>query len=162
MTGEVRMHWPLNEAQTGALVLLAGLSGTALALSYMGGRGVRDRRWPRVDGKVTRAMPVSRGDGDYHVHMHFRYGVGDQIYCGREDLLPPDTTEAGAAAFVAAHPADSTIPVWFDPHQPSAAVLTPGVASKPVWLLAVSLALLAYGVYLLLDAPQLVLKCLGS
>jgi hypothetical protein len=78
----------------------------------------------------------SKGSVHYHVSINYSYSVdGHNYYCSRYRYDAHPDNRNLADAIVAAHPAGSTVPVYYDPQNPADALLSAGADAADVYML---------------------------
>ncbi len=129
--------------------------------------------WPSVTGHVvstqvrTDHSQTDRGlsaaerarTQRYYPDIHYRWSVDGQVYSGsryrlgtsHEKFDSREQAEAAAARF----PAQSTLPVYYDPRNPAQAVLDPGASVGVYAPLPLGLLFLGVGLLGLRYLPQL-------
>lgn len=144
---------PLLLSLLSTLAVLLGFTGLALVgvgLRRMA-KASRSRRWPSVPGTVlsstvsSRMAPPSSQDEDsppevpqrlYRPEVRYTYSVGGREFTG--SALGLDEVEISDEPLVreqaARYPPDAAVTVYYDPADPSQAVLEPGVQAS-AWLL---------------------------
>ena len=132
---------PLLLLLVGALLLGSGV--------WQSGHSLRAARWPVATGTVTRAQAVPAGRfadrRGWRPEVNYTYRTEGQTYSGERlnfFRLNP-TSLRGARRVLAQYPVGQSVPVHYDPRQPSRSVLQVGLGlSWPLWLLgAASLVL---------------------
>ena len=136
------------------------LGATAIVVAELRTRAqVRALHWPKTTGTIVQADLGSRlrsrgkfpRQTDYYATVSYTYLVNEQRYVAHEiSLWNPDLAGDGKAAraFLAAHPPHSSVEVYYDPSQPGAAVLTPGIdESGRSWTLWSGVGLLLVGMW---------------
>jgi len=129
---------------TAVILLLLGLALTGFGVVFVS-EANESNEWPVVDGNVQNVLvrwTTSSSDGDsanpnreYHYEVTYEYIVNDQVYTADRyslgsgsnaaDRSYNEEEQARSAAFAAYQPAQS-VPVHYDPADPSSAVLSPG------------------------------------
>lgn len=119
----------------GAGFLISFLSQDAVEM------GEASKSWPQVQGSITRSEVVSsRGtDGKtmYSADVEYVFQVDGREY--QSDKVEATTgvisssSSSDADEIVSRYPAGQSVAVFYDPNQPSSAVLTPGVAHSTTW-----------------------------
>jgi hypothetical protein len=119
-----------------AQLIAPALLGVVLFLiGWFQFRKVRvSRSWPSVTGRILDGkveMAVNPGGADepdstsYFPAIHYEYLVGSQLYRGDriafEQTTYPNAKKAQQALLL--FPAGASVPVYYDPSQPSSAVL---------------------------------------
>ncbi len=94
-------------------------------------------RWPETTGRITQSRVLNVGDEDYrlgesHFSVRYTYAVDGQEYTGHDYRLRSDSTQGVwyAARLAKRFPVDSTVPVYYDPAEPSRSVLVRGLMSE--------------------------------
>jgi hypothetical protein len=138
-----------------ALVVSGGLfvGGIVAVLNHMRRRAARSN-WPCVNGTIkTCTINVEHdtsGDERYCADISFAYRVAGHDYHMSSVIwgartLSPD--RGGAAAIIAKYPVGSSVPVYYDPVQPTTAVLGPrgrgGIVAPAMLIVLVGAAAVA-------------------
>ena len=113
------------------LIALLGIM-TMLGAAFKHFEGKASLSWPSVEGTVheTRlGAKEQRGDVDYHPRIQYSYEVDGRGY--KSDRIDFDypffETEQEAQAFLEMYPVGAPLTVYYDPDDPGAALLDPGV-----------------------------------
>ena len=122
------------------LVLL--LVGGVLAFVgwRLGGEARASAAWPATDAVVESARVVEQAEANekrlFRAAIRYRYQVGDTRYSGERVSydMAPSPQPGIARAIVERYPAGASVKVFYDPSDPSRAVLEPGGAIAP-WVL---------------------------
>ena len=121
------------ETIVAGLFLLIG-TGVTVAASVNFVYGLLSRRWPTTRGTVLTSLLENVDDGeggiDYRFHVVYRYVVeGRNLTAKRWRYGNPRTSEFSMAAHDAArrYREGATVNVYYDPDDPTEAVLEPGV-----------------------------------
>ncbi|RKH36087.1 DUF3592 domain-containing protein [Corallococcus sicarius] len=106
-------------------------------------RQVEAANWPSVQGTITRSeVEAVRSKGImYSFKVGYTYSVDGQPYEGSKHRSSSwRTSDPGdAEELVARHPLGTHVPVYYQPGQPSEAMLQPGLGSSDLFLLMVLL-----------------------
>jgi hypothetical protein len=98
-------------------------------------------QWPSTMGSVIRSTIEQRSSDDGYVNypvVQYSYQVGGQPYQGTKLAPGPDVGGSGAGKVVARYPAGAQVMVFYDPQNPSNAVLeTKAPAQWLMWLILV-------------------------
>jgi hypothetical protein len=111
-------------------------------------RGRSSRSWPTVDGAIvastlevsSRRNPQRGTHRDlYSARVEYAYEVEGRPYSGRTVRygVPATTDRAAAQQTLGRYSAGAPVQVYYDPRDPSRAVLEPGVARSsygPIWI----------------------------
>jgi hypothetical protein len=102
--------------------------GLLLYALYANHRDRPSLLWPKATGTVTQCSEVSHSRGHSSVDITYIYEVNGQRYSGNTIALwSPDFRDGRPVeTFVAAHPARSTVDVYYELEHPENAVLIPG------------------------------------
>jgi hypothetical protein len=133
-----------------ALITLTGVGITLYGVRQIYG-GYQSRSWPTVDGVVTASGvqrmfdPASAASDDdtpdwtHTARVEYRYTVGSgEFTASRVEMNDAGTSNASrAAALAKQYPAGAKVTVYYDPGDPSRAVLQPGIARNSVLLVVV-------------------------
>lgn len=125
-------------------------------------RGVASRRWARTRGQIrgTSALP---GD-PVHVPpdrnlawaatpvLRYEYTVNGRQYAGTRVNAVGFSGHRAARLAAARYPEEQDVEVWYDPRDPSRAVLEPGVTAGSVFWGVVSVAIVGLAVAALVRA----------
>ena len=140
----------------GLAFLLGGIvhlwfAGTALyeALSSVS--------WPTTQGIIVTSEVSFKPH--YHIphspHLVYSYRVGSEQLLGSSIRIKDEgTTEAAAAATVSAYPVGKSVAVYFNPTNPSRAVLESGPTTLIAIWPALSVVVAAIGAFMLLGNPK--------
>jgi len=122
-------------------------------------RGVaKAANWSSTMGTVTYSTIESRFNGDstadYPV-VHYTYQVMGQTLQGKKIMPGPETGGAGAKKVVARFPVGAQVTVYYDPNNPSDAVLERSMPGHVKWLwitiILVDIFLCALGIVLVFN-----------
>jgi len=114
------------------------VDGILLGFIFSTLRGVaKAANWTSTMGTVTYSTIESRMSGDstadYPV-VHYTYQVMGQTLQGKKIMPGPEAGGAGAKKIVARYPVDAQVMVYYDPNNPSDAVLERGTPGHVKWL----------------------------
>jgi hypothetical protein len=135
---------PTWHVAVGALFALAGVSASVLimvACSIGIDRASETSSWHQTQGQITSAKATApfglrrRGNRNYHVNITYAYRVGDAEYVSSR-VSGVETGEDGRQ-IVRRYPAGATVPVYYNPANPSEAVLEAGVPGR-MWIYVVA------------------------
>lgn len=119
-----------------------------LASATWGYLGWRTTRWPRVSGELLDARRVAGARGTT-LRVRYRYVVGGREYVGERQAIggaaPFATPEEAGEEVRRRHRPGSAVSVFYDPADPSSAVLEPGVGFLSYVGAILGLSLLALG-----------------
>jgi hypothetical protein len=124
------------------------------------------QRWPKVTGRVVLSRVETYYSEEntkmYKPIVEYAYSVTGKSFKSRSVELDTETggSEGYAAGIVAKYPAGKSVPVFYDPGDPSHAALETGSAAG-YWVLAVAAVLFvgaAWGAGAFTDGPPLVLR----
>ena len=137
--------------------LFFGLAVIAFTLgSWAAAQGALTLRWPRVAAKIVDAnlalheretRDAPRPDRRHTFAVHYQYAVGGREYLGGA-IEPYDLgmqNSAGAVKMRDRFPVGSTVPVAYNPNDPSEAYLMPGPSSFSLILLGIGVAFALMG-----------------
>lgn len=99
-------------------------------------------RWEATVGVVTASSAVQVSDGPDVAEIAYEYHAAGQRYSGTRIGFLRFASERMAHEFVNGHPAGSPIPVYFDPRDPSNAVLQRGGVGTGLIMVTIGIALL--------------------
>ena len=99
-------------------------------------------RWPSTTGVVTASSLIQVSDGPDEAAIAYQYHVAGRPYSGTRIGYLRFSSERMAHVFVNAHPAGSAIAVYFDPRDPSNAVLQRGGVRTGVIMVTIGIVLL--------------------
>jgi hypothetical protein len=105
-----------------AACLVAGILATGVGV-WVASRGWSTSRWAETTGAVVASRLTPVADGPDRADVVYRYAVDGKQYENNRIAYGRLTTEAGARAFVAAHPEGTTVMVFYDPDDPASAAL---------------------------------------
>jgi hypothetical protein len=99
-------------------------------------------QWPSTMGTVSASYLERRSssEGGYTNYpvVHYSYQVGGQVYQGSKIAPGPDVGGTGAGKVVGRYPSGAQVMVFYDPQNPSDAVLeTKAPAQWVLWLILV-------------------------
>ena len=142
------------------LLLIVGIIGFVflilnvvfiLILFFMRRRMAVVSQWPSTMGTVSasyleRRYSSDSGSTNYPV-VHYSYQVGRQAYQGKKIAPGPDVGGTGAGKVVDRYPVGAQVMVFYNPQNPSDAVLeTKAPAQWVLWLILVIFACTLCGV----------------
>jgi hypothetical protein len=142
--------------------MLLGLVGGPLIIFDGVHSNQRDRpslQWPEVSGKLMQCDLGYRSGthSSYHyVTATYTYIVNGTRHVEHQIALwSPDLSRGNATEFAAAHPAPSSVDVYYDPQNPANAVLIPGADDAGNRFLIIDgSVLIALGIIVVLMLPQ--------
>lgn len=142
-----------------AVGLLCLVVGTAGAIQGVGQllEAAHSERWPQSTGSILASSVASGGSARkwYEARISYRYEVASQVYSGNTISYAGGTTsQAVAQDLVRAFPVGASVPVFYDPANPSRAYLRPGASWETSLPVAVALAAMLGGILMLLDARR--------
>lgn len=117
------------------LLLMAGaIVAGAFYVLYQNNRrkALAAASWPSVEGRITTSAVYTRRDRDdgkleYHSNIAFVYSVNGVNLAGNTVRFGFENFGKAAAEHVCArYPAGASVPVYYDPANPSRSVLEPG------------------------------------
>lgn len=140
----------------GGVTLLFGIIALVVGLRWVG-EGQASAGWPAVPGTVTRVEVSDRGQTESAkctLRVEYSYTVADKLYAGTRysvsDSAGPEHVIRPLADELIARP---EVPVYYDPENPSRAVLRPGAESGPyVLIVCLGVVPIIMGVWLLWQA----------
>jgi hypothetical protein len=105
-----------------------------VSIAHDVGRQFDSRHFPSVDGIVTHSEVAihhgSKGRISYSADIEYSFKLGRIHYNGSRLRFNNSTQGSGenqAQVLVDAHPAGSSVPVYYDPHNPEESLLFPGI-----------------------------------
>lgn len=106
----------------------------------------KTKQWPCVDGVIDQSKPSSE-QRDLLPHIQFKYTVGEVTY-QRTMEFPGDITptEEFAKSYVQKYPVGTKVPVYYNPANPEAATLEPGLGKGDWLVLVIGLGALLMGI----------------
>jgi hypothetical protein len=114
-------------------------------------RGRSSLAWPQVEGIIAGSTIKQKEDGGASAYILYEYCVGGCAY--KSSIVTYDAvpaTRATAETIVAEYPERSRATVFYNPKNPSIAVLRPGVKLPPyLWGLSFCVILMSAGILLL-------------
>lgn len=144
-----------------ALVALIGAVGLFLSGRDLL-RGRSSASWPTTQGEVVFAQIESHmstdSDGDssmtYGAKIVYNYQVGGQQFTGDRHRFSQASTSSARRAqeTVNRYPVGSMVTVYYDPNNPQLSVLEPGTGAGGIIVPVITLAMLIFGLYKLVDA----------
>lgn len=118
--------------------------------------GLKSRSWPTATGTVQDARIQSHQSRDeegdvtttYEALIRYQYNVAGQEHQGMRRTFSDVRTSSRSRTekILERYPAGSSVTVYYDPGDPSASVLEPGVGLMSYILLLLVLAFLVFGV----------------
>jgi len=115
----------------------------------------KTQSWPSVDGVIERSFvdkSISDGRTRYRAKIRYIYSVDDISYIGDRVKFGANLNKSSAESIVKKYGIDRKVKVYFDPINPSDAVLEPGVSlivlgypAFGVLFVLISLFLLRFG-----------------
>jgi hypothetical protein len=99
-------------------------------------------RWDETTGTVTASSLIQVNDGPDEAEIAYEYRVAGRRYTGSRVGYLRFVSQRAAYRFLNDHPAGSAIAVYFDPRDPSSAVLQRGGVGTGVIMVAIGIALL--------------------
>jgi hypothetical protein len=103
-------------------------------------RQFNSSHYPSAVGTVTQSEAKvhksSHGQTNYDTSINYRFDVGGRAFTGARLRFNPGTVpdKASANRLVAAHPAGSTVLVYYNPNDPMESVLMPGINGSDLML----------------------------
>ena len=85
------------------------------------------REWPAADGTITRSAIVLKSKGRKRHRIRYEYEVGGQLYESKRIAFMDRVFGGNASDRYRRYPNGSTVDVYYDPDDPSLAVIEPGV-----------------------------------
>lgn len=134
-------QWPPNQAmvarQTFFTLLIIALVGlTCGPLFFFKGIDANNRdrpslQWPRTTGKMMLCYQIYHPGGrhsssTYSIAATYAYVLDNHRYFGHQIALWSPDLQGKTGNFVAMHPINSPVDVYYDPQNPENAVLIPG------------------------------------
>ena len=105
------------------------------------------RSWPAAEGQVTSSRMVSyrsKGRTKYRGEVTYQYPAAGAAYYGSRWSTFDGHAPRSA---VDEHPTGSAVTVYFDPAQPSYAVLSRDAGSGPWWILLAGVVVAFFGIH---------------
>ncbi len=122
------------------LIFIVGWSAFTFLIdaTFMHGaiRQTQALEYPSVEGKVIHCKVEERSDGDgttSDVDILYSYEVQKELFTSNRVRFLKLWGEGWVVRFVKAHPAGSTVIVYYNPDDPEDAVLLPGVAGQELF-----------------------------
>lgn len=123
-------RWGRRRRGNRALGVIVGL-----VLAGWGGLGWLEARrstsWPSTTGTITRVRQHSSGGSGgqrYRVHVEYQYAVDGQVYTSSRMRIPDISFFRGErVSSPSAYLEGNSVRVFYNPNDPAAAVLEPGV-----------------------------------
>jgi hypothetical protein len=125
-------------------------------------RGRSSTSWPTTQGEVVYSSIEQHMDSDsdggtsvtYKAKVVYNYQVGGQALVGdRRRFLETSSNNARRAQeAINRYPVGAQVMVYFDPNNPQVSVLEPGAGVGGLIALVITLGLLGFGLYKLVDA----------
>jgi hypothetical protein len=119
-------------------------------------QGLKSRNWPTAAGTVQDARiqmhQSTDEEGDvtttYEAFVQYRYSVSGREYQGMRRTFSDVRTSSRSRTekILERYPPGGSVTVYYDPEDPSASVLEPGVGAMSYILLLLVLAFLVFGV----------------
>lgn len=155
------MNLDLNTLIIIGIIVFSALlvDGILLGIIFSTLRGVaKASNWSSTMGTVIYSAIESRTSGDSTANypvVHYTYQVMGQTLQGRKIMPGPEAGGVGSKKIVARYPVDAQVMVYYDPNNPSDAVLersTPGHV-KWLWItiVLVDIFLCALGIVLVMN-----------
>lgn len=114
------------------------IDGILLGIIYATRRGVaKAASWPSTMGTVAFSMVERRSSNDgysYYPVVQYTYSVMGRMYESRRIMPGPEVGGSGAQKVVNRYPAGAQVMVYYDPQNPSSAVLERGTPGYIKWL----------------------------
>lgn len=111
------------------ILIPIGLLLVAVSL-YFGGQQRASQRWPSVPGVVTSAFVEEYRDAEqspsYYARVVYQYQVEDDLYASQQvsfGITKSYASQNGAGQALKAYPIGKEVTVYYDPADPSNAVL---------------------------------------
>jgi hypothetical protein len=130
------------------IFVLAGLVIAVFGLVALG-RAQRSARWAKTDGHITRSEVVVDG-ASYAPAVVYSYTVAGAQYQGTDITCGAKVSSgdgAYARACTARYQVGAPVAVYFDPDEPTAAVLEPGISRKSFIPLVFGLGFASFGAW---------------
>lgn len=130
----------------GLLLLGAPVSGYFLGQIFLEAKA--SATWPPISGVITRAQVARTGTGRYSPDVAYTYLVGGVAYEGTKVRASDgETNDSGSAARnIKGLTVGMTVPVHYNPADPSRSVLRTGVGFQEVALLVIPLLMATIGI----------------
>lgn len=101
---------------------------------------IHSKNWPATEGEIIQVVLKTSRDKEhekswYRGHVLYRYEVHGQEYtCDLTSFVPRRgrSDEAAAREDVSQYPVGMRLPVYYDPHDPTVAIIEPVVAAGEV------------------------------
>jgi hypothetical protein len=117
--------------------------------------GRRSRGWPKTSGTILQSTLETHHETDddgttsttHGVAVHYRYSVSGQEFEGRRRSFSDvrKSSKRSMESILARYPQGGSIDVYYDPENPSSAVLETGVGASAYILLAFAVVLVLFG-----------------
>lgn len=124
-----------------AVVWIGGWSAGTLLFDVMFVRGAwkqyASQSWSEVQGKVVHSAVKTHSDSDgtsYSLELNYEYSVGNFTYRGTKDTELPNTMFGSSSVQnrVSELPKGKSVPVYYDPRDPTKAVLVRGITVRDI------------------------------
>ncbi|MCC7358104.1 MAG: DUF3592 domain-containing protein [Anaerolineales bacterium] len=120
--------WTLGAACLGGLVLGVIGAGIVLIAGYLRNRAARSQQWPSTLGQVLTSgvREIATDDGRFDwPNVTYQYAVGARTYTSNRVSFGPASAFGGYTAqnVQARYPVGQAVTVYYDPGNPSEAVL---------------------------------------
>ena len=130
---------PLAITAAGVVLLVFGV--------YTRVQSLRSRSWPTVTGVITESRVQSTRDRDgqwsHKARIRYRYAVNGKFYDGDTISYAKGLFE-GASVQVSRYAQGSPVGVYYDPKDPTSAVLDPGTGPTPALALIAAVGCFGY------------------
>ena len=146
----------------GPIVMSAAGLGLTAAQVRLLARARATKAWARCTGTIIGAVPEAYFDAGPRgtpwprtlARIRYRYSVNGEPYEGHRVSLsgPPPESWTNAAALRERYRVGAEVGVWYNPNNPTQAVLEAGANRSIYWALAAGLALLLIGLLWLVGA----------
>ena len=123
---------------------------------YFALKGQATSKWPSVEGtvvesRVARSSPTSGGPR-YYARVKYEYDVNGVNYAAKTisiGAMREFARESSAAKIVGKYPVGKRARVYYDPEDPSRAVLEPGASSDVITILPIGVFVVVIGLAVL-------------
>jgi hypothetical protein len=147
--GGVAGLWGGCSGCMGAVTLLLVFGGVGAGLSWWGWTIVQSARasaeWPTVEGRITRSVvrhsTDAEGGDSYSPEVAYTYAVSGRAFEGERIKFGENSygSRSRAEAIAAGYPVGRQVEVYYEPANPSNAVLEPGLSAGSYIVLGIGL-----------------------
>jgi len=126
-----------------SLIIIFGL-GWYIYSIWLFVLALRSKSWPTTRGQIGLSKLERRGFSKLQAFVHFSYRVNDKTYTAKTISLGPIPRHP--LALVQDYPRSKVVTVYYDPKNPSRAVLEAGPSMRNLYALLFGLAIVLLGV----------------